>query len=226
MSTSCKSVDFTKMQQVCENQTCGNLIFAELPQVAATISIKFVDSLDNQLASSLLTTCSRLVSCYYKATASDVNTSWYRFDNNLQQTYCNLRVSGCVLACDYKHPSIKSIIVKVWSVHFNQFDIWRLFRSKRMLCDISTKPPVCSRTCVGRTTEIWTYWRITTKIIFAGSCALRGIKTTGSIATVGMERKSIINLPPRQITINAFMTTDIHIFHSLANSMSHKIYDV
>ena len=37
LATSCiKSVDFIKLKQVCENQTCCNLIFADLLQVAAT----------------------------------------------------------------------------------------------------------------------------------------------------------------------------------------------
>ena len=56
-----KSVEFIKLQQVCENQTCCNLIFVDLLQVAETSCIKRVDkSLDNQLAPSLLTTCSKL----------------------------------------------------------------------------------------------------------------------------------------------------------------------
>ena len=57
-----KSVNFFMLRQVCENQTCCNLIFADLLQVVETICIKLVDkNLDNQLASSLLTTCSGLV---------------------------------------------------------------------------------------------------------------------------------------------------------------------
>ena len=44
LSTSCgKSVDFIKLQQVCENQTCCSLIFADLLQVVETICIKLVD---------------------------------------------------------------------------------------------------------------------------------------------------------------------------------------
>ena len=44
LSTSCsKSVEFIKLQQVCENQTCCNLIFADLLQVVETTYIKFLD---------------------------------------------------------------------------------------------------------------------------------------------------------------------------------------
>ena len=82
LSTSCgKSVDFIKFQQICENQTCGNLIFADLLQVLETTCIKIVNkSLNYQLASSLLTTCHRL------------------HDSKITslQTCCNVRVSGCV----------------------------------------------------------------------------------------------------------------------------------
>ena len=63
MSSSCsESVDFIKLQQVCENQTCCNLIFADLLHaVETTASSLWIKSLDNQLPASLLTTCSRLV---------------------------------------------------------------------------------------------------------------------------------------------------------------------
>ena len=63
LSKSCSnSVDFIKLQQVCQNQTYCNLISAALLQVVETTCIKLVDkSLDNELAASLLTTCSRLV---------------------------------------------------------------------------------------------------------------------------------------------------------------------
>ena len=45
LSTSCsKSVDFIKLQQVCENQPCCNLIFADLLQVVVTICSKLVDN--------------------------------------------------------------------------------------------------------------------------------------------------------------------------------------
>ena len=54
LSTSSKSVDFIELQPVCENQTCCKL----LKQLSSNLWIK---SLDNQLASSLLITCSRLV---------------------------------------------------------------------------------------------------------------------------------------------------------------------
>ena len=44
---------------MCENQTCCNLIFADLLQVDETTCIKLACS--SQLAASLLTTCNRLV---------------------------------------------------------------------------------------------------------------------------------------------------------------------
>ena len=44
LAASCsKSVDLIKLQQVCENQTCCNLIFADLVQVAEKTCIKLVD---------------------------------------------------------------------------------------------------------------------------------------------------------------------------------------
>ena len=43
-----------------EDQTCCKLIFADLLQVVQTLSL-WIKSLDNQVASNLLTTCSRLV---------------------------------------------------------------------------------------------------------------------------------------------------------------------
>ena len=44
LSTSCtNSVDFIKLQQVCENQTCYNLIFVDLLQVVETTCIKLED---------------------------------------------------------------------------------------------------------------------------------------------------------------------------------------
>ncbi len=58
--TNCiKPVDFIKLHQVCEHQTCCNLIFADLLQVNETTCIKLACS--SQLAVSLLTTCNRLV---------------------------------------------------------------------------------------------------------------------------------------------------------------------
>ena len=65
LSTSCiivgciKPVDFIKLHQVCEHQTCCNLIFAHLLQVNETICIK--PACSSQLAASLLKTCNRLV---------------------------------------------------------------------------------------------------------------------------------------------------------------------
>ena len=73
---SSKSVDSIKMQQVCENQTCCNLIFADFLQVAETTCIKLVDR------KSQLSTCikPRLVdnlqqTCYHQTGASDANAS-------------------------------------------------------------------------------------------------------------------------------------------------------
>ena len=43
-----------------EDQTCCKLIFADLLQVVQTLSL-WIKSLDNQVASNLLTTCSRHV---------------------------------------------------------------------------------------------------------------------------------------------------------------------
>ena len=42
-TSSSKSVDFIKLQQVCENQTCCDLIFVDLLQVAETTCIKLAD---------------------------------------------------------------------------------------------------------------------------------------------------------------------------------------
>ena len=106
LSTSCsKSVDFNKFHQVYENQTCCNLIFADLPQVVKTTCIKFVDKQSWQ------STCIKPVdnlqqTCYRQAEASDANASWYRLDDckvtSLQQHCCNLRVCGCVLLFYYR----------------------------------------------------------------------------------------------------------------------------
>ena len=54
-----KPVDIIKLHQVCEHQTCCNLIFADLLQVDEATCIKPARS--SQLATSLLTTCDRLV---------------------------------------------------------------------------------------------------------------------------------------------------------------------
>ena len=60
MLTSCiKPVDFIKFHQVCEHETCCNLIFADLLQADETTYIK--PACSSQLAASLLTTCNRLV---------------------------------------------------------------------------------------------------------------------------------------------------------------------
>ena len=50
-----------RLQQVCENQTCCNLIFADLPQLLKQpASSPWKNNLDNQLATNLLTTCSTM----------------------------------------------------------------------------------------------------------------------------------------------------------------------
>ena len=44
-----KSVGFIKLNQICENQTCCNLIFADLLQVAETTCITLVLTINLQL---------------------------------------------------------------------------------------------------------------------------------------------------------------------------------
>ena len=75
-------------------------IIADLLQVVETTCIKLVDKKSWQ------STCIKPVdslqkTCYHQTGASDANASWYRLDDNqatsLQQTCCNLRVSGCVV---------------------------------------------------------------------------------------------------------------------------------
>ena len=67
LSTSCnKFVNFIKLQQVCWNQPCYNLSFADLVQLVETSCKKPVEIINLQqvcwnLATSLLTTCNRLV---------------------------------------------------------------------------------------------------------------------------------------------------------------------
>ncbi len=66
-----KPVHFIKFHQVCEHQTCCNLIFANLLKVDETTCIKPVCNL--QLVGGLLTTCNRLV--IIKPRTSDANAS-------------------------------------------------------------------------------------------------------------------------------------------------------
>ena len=63
MPTSCiKPVEFIKLYQVCEYQTCCNLIFADLLQVDDQKQLTYIKpACSSQLAVSLLTTCNRLV---------------------------------------------------------------------------------------------------------------------------------------------------------------------
>ena len=98
LSSSCRNL--------CEHQTCSNLIFADLPHVVETTCIKLVDKKSWQ------STCIKPVenlqqTCYLQARASNANASWYRLDDSkatsLQQTCCNLSGSECVFK------------VKLWS---------------------------------------------------------------------------------------------------------------
>ena len=86
-----KSVDFIKLQQICENQTWFYLILAGY--------FKLVDKKSWQ------STCSKQVdnlqqTCYHQVGASDANASWCQLDDSkatsLQQTCCNLRIFGRV----------------------------------------------------------------------------------------------------------------------------------
>ena len=58
-------VESIKLLQVCELQTCCNLIFADMLQVDETTCIK--PACSSQLAASLLTTCKRLRPCSHDA---------------------------------------------------------------------------------------------------------------------------------------------------------------
>ena len=99
-TSSSKSVDFIRLQKVCESQSCCNLIFVDLVQIAELTCIKLVYKKYRQ------STYSKPVdnlqqTCYHQAGASDANASWYWLDDSktttLQQTCYNLRVSGYVL---------------------------------------------------------------------------------------------------------------------------------
>ena len=70
-----KSVDFIKLQQVCEYQTCCNLIFA----VVETTCIKLVDKKSWQ-STCMLPVDNLQQTCYRQVGASDANASWYRLD--------------------------------------------------------------------------------------------------------------------------------------------------
>ena len=71
LTASCsKSVDFIKLQQICENQICCSLMFADFLEVVETTCIKLVDKKSRQ------STCSKLVdnlqqTCYREAGASE-----------------------------------------------------------------------------------------------------------------------------------------------------------
>ena len=63
MSTNCnKLVNFNELQQVCKNQACHNLSFANLLQLVETTCCKPADNKFCQSAcEGLLTTCNRVV---------------------------------------------------------------------------------------------------------------------------------------------------------------------
>ena len=93
-----KSVGFMKFQQVCENQTCCNLIqylqtcCKLLKQLPSSLWIK---SLNCRLASSLLTTCSRVVIIEPEQamqTHTDIGLMTAR-----QQACSRLAATGCVI---------------------------------------------------------------------------------------------------------------------------------
>ena len=92
-----KSVDFIKLQRVCENQNCCSLIFADLLQLVEITYIKLVNKKSWQ------STCIKPVdnlqqTCYHQAGASNTNASWYQVDDckgtNLLWTCRNLHISG------------------------------------------------------------------------------------------------------------------------------------
>ena len=60
-STCIKLVSFIQLQQVCENLTCCKCLQTCCKLLKQLASALWIKSLDNHLASSLLTTCSRLV---------------------------------------------------------------------------------------------------------------------------------------------------------------------
>ena len=67
LSTSCsKLVNFIKLQQVCENQTCCNLIFADLLQVVETTCIKLAN-IKSQLSNCIKPVDNLQQTCYRQA---------------------------------------------------------------------------------------------------------------------------------------------------------------
>ena len=91
LSTSCnKLVNFMNVQQVCLNQACYNLSFADLLQLAASL---WITSFDTQLASCLLKTCSRLVNNKLSQVMR-AHAAIGLLITRCQQICCNLRVLG------------------------------------------------------------------------------------------------------------------------------------
>ena len=67
LSTSCSNlVNFIKLQQVCENQTCCNLIFADLLQVVETTCIKLAN-IKSQLSNCIKPVDNLQQTCYRQA---------------------------------------------------------------------------------------------------------------------------------------------------------------
>ena len=87
-----KSAEFIKSQQICENQTCYNLIFAE-KLVKLPAPNLWIKSLDNQLAATLLTTHSKLVTIKPEGTHPDIGLMTAR-----QQAYSRLDATCAFLA--------------------------------------------------------------------------------------------------------------------------------
>ena len=113
-----------KLSTNCENQTCCNLIFADLLQVVETTCIKLVDKKSWQsTCSKPVTTCSRLVIIKTEQamqTHSDIGLMTAR------ERACSILVATCVFLVVYGKGSIyfqphiktlSSYITKVWQQH-------------------------------------------------------------------------------------------------------------
>ena len=96
-ASSSNSVEFIKLQQVCENQTCCKSIFADLLRVVETTCIKLVDKKFWQ-STRIKPVDNLQQTCYHQVGESDANASWYRLDDSKVQTCWNFRVFGCVTA--------------------------------------------------------------------------------------------------------------------------------
>ena len=151
------SVEVCWIHQVCENQTCCNLIFADLLQVVETTCIKLVDKKSWQ------STCSKPVdnlqqTCNHQPGASDANASWYRLDDSkatsLQQTWCNVRVSVYTIERFSKHDAtprdVKVDVKMAWQHPY--MEIWRhihaIFTSSLTLRRVCQIPLIATRTFI------------------------------------------------------------------------------